>query len=346
MRAQYQFQTASTRFLVVSLHKAWRRSIGKPRYVASDDSGTYLSSYRCIYSDATSVSDDTKMLWPPALAGSAGIRKVHKFGYVLNYILSVNAAFGFDIEFPHIPTTFRNVVDSVLGDGVDLNMSSYSSGTPSNLSFWLAEYGLKTRAIDGLEDVSDGSFETPIANDDLSSDISIRICSSISDDSDSKFDEDILHLDVKRFGNIDNFRSDPEFHKICLLKFAKFTQPVEFRPFVMTNEREKVSISSLKAHIFDAPFLISNLAAPAFRFWLCAWWRFLYGELYSIMEFLAFGGMTKREKDMFRIASKIGPAEFHYMVPVVFLRLNDVFDAVDWNRYTSFVDLYSSVHIR
>lgn len=338
LRTRYVFSLGSTHFEVAEHHKQWGRLNKKSKYVELNDVRVYDGSDRSLFSSVTSVDDGDIMLWPPGLAGSTNHQKcVTKFGYTLNYILAVNKSLGIDIEFPPPANQFAGVADSVY-DEDDLIASAYSSGTPSGLSFWLAEYSLQNRRSDGLEDISDGNFVNPTSHA-----ATLVTYSTISDVTDDVFDENFVEIDPVRFGRIETFRNDEDFRKICLAKFDVFARETDFKPFVMVLESEKVSVNALKPYIFDPPFYISSTSKPAFKFWLCAWWRFLYGQLYSLMQFMAFGGFNKRDKDMFRVASSIGPAEFHYMVPSEFLHVNDVDGYVDWSHYSNFTDLYRSV---
>lgn len=347
MRARYEDRVFCDRFVVKQLHKAWRKTAGKIRYFASDDLGSYLSSAVHVLSDVTSARDDTMMLWPPTLAGASNERPILNLSRVLQYVLAVNSSLGIVIEYPDFSKVPADDVDYDFDarKSPNLSISKYSSGTPSNLSYWMAVFKSEQRPADHLENISSADdFDSNSADKNVDFDrVSIRICSPVSDVPERVYDEDILQLDVKRFGTIENLRNDPGFRSICHHKFNIFAREIDFRPFVMVLEREKITRRELQKNISIAPTYLKSDVAPAMRFWLCAWWRYLYGGLNSITQFMAYGGILKRDKDMFRVAGSIGPGEFRYMVPSDFLQINDVAGNLDWNQFVSFNHLYSSV---
>lgn len=344
MRVRYLFDVKSNRFLCEQLHRRWRRAVGKSTYANTFDSQIYFGSSRCDGSDVPSLQDEKQMLWRGEHGGFSRTRGLCKFGHVLRYVLSVNAAFGIDIE---APVNFDPYF-GFEGDNVDAacEFSEVGSFFTDDFNRHMADAGL--RLSGDCEDLSsdeafDVTTEFDAARPDVSADL-VQMCSPITNVTEHEFTDDYVQLDVRRFGNIQQFRFSVEFRDICLAKFHHFTRSAVPRPFILDDKSRQVTPLDLKERMFDMPGELPAEMSLEFRFWLCAWWRTLYGTTYSLMQYLSFGRFSKKFKDCFRVASKIGPAEFHFMFPEYFLSVNDVIHSLDWNSYNNFEDLYLRTH--
>lgn len=230
-------------------------------------------------------------------------------------------------------------VDSHLYSEIDskeaFSASSYGCSTPSNISEYLNVERLNKEFLP-----IDESIQLNVDNVPEYVDLELEAVSSKSSASASIDESADVHaaFDVMSLRDVDDFRSDYRFGRICRAKFSHFTR-FTVRPYVFSIESERITITELRDFIFAKPHVIEG--SSALKFWVVAWWRCLYSQLYSLSELMRFGGIGANERDMLRIGSTVGPHDSSYMHPQRFVEVNDLQDVINWNKFQGMGDLLS-----
>lgn len=217
------------------------------------------------------------------------------------------------------------VYDEIREDG------SYGSNTPSDLSEYLEAEGLNKNLEPIKRKKQNEIIENAMSIDEISSAEDLELfqqAASISAIDD--FFEDYSLFDVMIFKNVETFRSDTRFQRICQSKFDYFTRLTD-TSFTYHVDQSQCS-NDLRKNMQSLPRDIDS-NDQSLRFWLSAWWRFLYDKHYSLSEYLTFGKFKKTERDMFRVLGKIGPDEFNYMYPLDFLRVHKLVAPTRWDEF-------------